>query len=453
MDAVFLYGETREVMMHVAALMTFSFPVDARPTFLREILDEVRASRTVYPPWNLRLRTPEFLANPLHSWVEESNLDVDYHVRRSALPAPGDERELGILVSRLHSHAMDFHHPLWETHLIEGLEGNRFAMYFKIHHSLVDGFTGARILARSLSTSPNERSKPLFFALPPPEHSHRETEEASRGMKALFGILQSQMESARQVGRELLDMASGREKHGVLPYQAPMSILNGRISRNRRFATQQYSLARLKGLAKRVECTLNDIVMALSAATLRRFLQEMNELPDEPLIAMVPVNVRPKDDPGGGNAVGAILVSLATDIPDPLDRLKAIVVSACEAKAQLKGMSRDAIIQFTALMMSPFAVQHITGMSGRVRPPFNVVISNVAGPETPLYLRGARLEALYPVSIPTHGQACNITCQSYAGTLNFGFTGCRDTLPHMQRLATYMGEALDELERAVEKGN
>lgn len=449
MDAIFLYGETREVMMHVASLLIFTPPKDARPDFLRSLLDELRGSREIYPPWNLRLRTPEFLANPLHSWVEEPDIDIDYHVRRSALPAPGDERELGTLVSRLHSHAMDFHHPLWEVHLIEGLEGGRFAMYFKVHHSLVDGFTGSRILARSLSNDAGDRTRPMFFSIPPPEGAGSPADSGDDAIAAFRAGFQKQLESARQVGRELRDIVTGHKPHGVTPYEAPMSILNGRVSRNRRFATQQYQLERVKTLARRAGCTLNDLVLALSSTSLRRFLMELGALPADPLIAMIPVNVRPKDDPGGGNAVGSILASLATHIADPVERLKVIRESVCRAKEQLHGMSREAIIQFSALQMLPFAFQHVTGMSGRMRPPFNVVISNVAGPKETLYFRGARLDACYPVSIPTHGQAINITCQSYAGTLNFGFTGCRDTLPRMQRVAVYTGEALNELEQAV----
>ncbi|MCB0220582.1 MAG: wax ester/triacylglycerol synthase family O-acyltransferase [Chrysiogenetes bacterium] len=444
-DAMFLYGESRETMMHVASLLIFSRPEDAAPDYLREVLDEIRDCCDVQPPWNLKLKTPDFLMNPRHVWEEQDEVDLDYHVRRSALPSPGDERELGILVSRLHGHSIDFHRPPWEVHLIEGLENDRFALFFKIHHSLMDGFTGSKTLARSLSTTPEDVEKPVFFMLPEPERPAGEAKQRGGWRE----VLRAQWETARQVGSELLEVAQGKDPDLVLPYQAPKCILNGRIGRNRRFATQQYGLDRLKAIAKKSETTLNDVVMALSAASLRRFLMELGELPGDPLIVMMPVNVRPKDDPGGGNAVGAILASLATDIADPAERLQAIHDSSCHAKAQLQGMSKDAILQYTTLTMLPFGLQQVTGLSGRTRPAFNVVISNVPGPDHPLYFRGAKLEANYPVSIPIHGQALNITCVSYNGTLNFGFTGCRDTLPSMQRLAVYTGEALEELEAAL----
>ena len=166
---MFLYGESRETMFHVAGMMPFSPPRDAPRDFMRALMDEIRAGVAVHRPWNLRLRTPEILRNPLQTWIEDTNVDLEYHVRRSALPSPGDERELGILVSRLHGHPIDFHRPPWELHLIEGLEGGRFAMYVKMHHSLVDGFTAMRMLANALSPEPEERDRPLFFSIPPPE--------------------------------------------------------------------------------------------------------------------------------------------------------------------------------------------------------------------------------------------------------------------------------------------
>src|SRR5262249_7375270 len=149
-DTMFLAMESREQMMHVAALMPFSPAPDTPPDHLRRLMNEIRATPTVYPPWNLKLRTPDLLVNPLQQWVDDSALDLDYHLRRSALPTPGDERELGIVVSRLHSNSIDFHRPPWEVHLIEGLERGRFALYVKVHHSLVDGYTSVRILERSL---------------------------------------------------------------------------------------------------------------------------------------------------------------------------------------------------------------------------------------------------------------------------------------------------------------
>jgi diacylglycerol O-acyltransferase / wax synthase len=452
-DAMFLYGESRDIMLHVASLMPFTPPADAPPDHLRSLVEQIRATRDLQPPWNLKLRHPGFLKHPMQAWVEDPQVDVDYHVRRSALPSPGDERELGILVSRLHSHPLDFHRPPWEVHIIEGLERGRFALYFKVHHALVDGFTSMRMLARTLSTDARNRDMPLFLSMPPPRRERAETSGtgASLVFPGLLRAVRAQVGSTRDIGKAVLELVRKRDDDDlVTPLQAPKSILNRPIGRNRRFATQQFALARMRAVAKRAGGTLNDVVLALSGASLRRFLLDLGELPDEPLVAMLPVNVRPKDDPGGGgNAVGAILASLGTHIADPVERVRAVIASTRRAKQQLQGMSRMAIIQYSALLLTPFGLQAFKATAGKLRPAFNVVISNVPGPETPLHFRGARLEAIYPMSIPVHGLALNITCTSYADTLNFGFIGCRDTLPRMQRLAVYCGEALHELEAAL----
>jgi WS/DGAT/MGAT family acyltransferase len=260
--------------------------------------------------------------------------------------------------------------------------------------------------------------------------------------------------ATKDVGRALLNVARAHrthDKHLISPLSAPKSILNQKVTRSRRFATQQYAVDRLKAIAKARGGTLNDVVLAICASALRRFLAEHEELPEEPLTAMLPVNIRPKDDPGGGNAVGAILVSLATDVDDPLERLREIVASTKLAKEQLQGMSRNAILQYSGLLMTPLLLSLVPGSAGRLRPAFNVVVSNVPGPEHPLYFRGWRMEAVYPLSIPFNGYALNITVQSYAGMLGFGFIGCRDAVPHLQRLAVYAGAALEELEAVAGK--
>lgn len=449
LDWTFLAAETREAMMHVGALMSFAPPAKGAALSLRQLMDEVRTQAHAYPPWTLKLRTPNFLANPLQAWVEDADFDVEYHVRRSALPAPGDERELGILVSRLHSHGLDFHRPPWEVHFIEGLEGGRFAIYFKVHHALVDGYTGVRLLSTSMSKSAAETDTPMFYARKPSERSAAAGTSAARAptLEALLALAREQMGTSRNIGKALLNTFRTRaDKSLVAPMQAPKSVINQKISRNRRFATQQFPVERLKAVAKAQGGTLNDAVLAICGAALRRLLTEQGVLPPEPLTAMLPVNIRPKDDPGGGNAVGAILASLATDVADPVERLRQVVASTGEAKAQLQGMTKAGIMQYSALLMAPMLLSQVPGTVGRVRPAFNLVISNVPGPTQPLYFRGYRMEAYYPLSIPMPGYGLNITVVSYLDTLNFGFIGCRDNLPHLQRLAVYSREALEELE-------
>jgi diacylglycerol O-acyltransferase / wax synthase len=454
---MFLWGERPDTMMHVAVLLPFRPPDDASPTYLRELIEEARQNGAVQPPWNRKLRHPRLLTSPIQSWVVDKDIDIDYHVRRSALASPGDERELGVLVSRLHSHPLDLSRPPWEMHLIEGLEGGRFAGYVKIHHALVDGFTGMKMLVHSLSDDPDDRTRPLFFNLPAPPRPPRE--EDSQGnlltdLGTLWRAVKSQTGSTLTLTQRILRPLVRRGEYAdlVAGAQAPNTILNRRIGRNRRFATQQYPLAELKRLGAERGATINDVFLTVVGGGLRTFLGELGELPERPLIAFLPVNVRPTNDPGGGNAVGAMLATLGTDIAGPVERLERITASTRTAKAQLEGMTQEAILAYSAYLMAPTGFQALSAMTG-IRSPlrlaFNVCVSNVPGPSQPLYLRGSRLEAVYPVSIPAHGMALNITVQSYAGTLNVGFVGCRDTLPHVQRLAVYTGDSLGALAQAL----
>ncbi|MFB1294121.1 wax ester/triacylglycerol synthase family O-acyltransferase [Mycobacterium sp. pW049] len=459
-DLLFIYGETSSSKMHVAGLLPFTPPPDAPSDYLRRMVDEAR-SQEVVAPWNRKLANPRLQFSPLHSWVTDKDFDFDYHVRRSALASPGDERELGVLVSRLHSNHLDLTRPPWELHVIEGLEGGRFAMYMKIHHALVDGYSAMRMLGRSLSTDPQDRNTRMFFNVPTPKRARRETGEGESSnpltatLRALGGVssaVTGGVSSAVDLTSALVNTQLRRDGDNVHisgSASAPHSILNARISRNRRFATQQYEFDRLKKLSAQHGATINDVALAIIGGGLRKFLSDFDKLPDRSLIAFLPVNVRPKGDEGGGNAVGAMLAPMGTDIEDAVERLVSITAATRAAKAQLQSMSPAAIIAYSAAVLAPAGGQIAGALTG-VQPPwpytFNLCVSNVPGPREPLYFNGSRLEATYPVSIPIHGMALNITLQSYADTMNLGFVGCRDRLPHLQRLAVYTGDALDELE-------
>lgn len=449
-DAVFVYGESREAPQHVASLLRFGPSPDSSPEHLRGVFEAVKAAPDVAPPWNRRLATSWFQHSPVHAWAEDPAVDIEYHVRRTAVPTPGDERELGMLVARLHAAPLDLSKPPWEVHLIEGLEDGGFAMFCKVHHALVDGYTMTRTLEQAFSPDPDAREHRLFFNVridtPTPEMGGLWADAASF-LRASAGNATSALALTRAVTRLTL-------RRGALvgSLQAPDTILNRRITRNRRFATQRYPLAQLKRLAKSGGATLNDVALAICGGGLRTYLLEQNALPDRPLVAFVPVNVRPKGDPGGGNAVGAVLASLATDVADPVERLRAVTASTTAAKKQLNGMTKEAVIAYSQALLAPAGLQTVSAITGLGRQPrtFNVTISNVPGPAQPLYFAGARLEASYPASIVNHGMGLNITLFSYAGEMCFGFTGCRDTVPRLQRLAIHTGAAVNELEAALD---
>jgi WS/DGAT/MGAT family acyltransferase len=455
LDAAWLLVESRDTPMHVGGLIQFTLPDDAPADSLRALLADFRGCREFAPPWNQRLRWPGF-KHLMPTWEETDEIDLEHHVRLSALPKPGGERELGQLIARLHSQPLDLKRPPWECELIEGLEGRRFAIYIKMHHSLIDGISGMKMLVRSMATSAEaSRKLPPFWSMGIPPHARRRSDAAptvAQVIEGAIGAVRGQIGTLPDVARAFGSMFGlGREEgEGLeLPFAPPMSVINGRIRAPRRFATQLFAIPRLKQVAEASGATLNDVVLAICGGALRRFLDELDELPEKSLTAGIPVSVRPRDDEGAGNAITFIIATLGTDLDDPRERLAAISASTRRAKEHVSSLPKQAMMQYTVLLMAPYIVSLLTGVGGRTRPMFNVTISNVPGPDKPLYFRGARMDAAYPVSLVTHGQALNITCQSYDGNLAFGFTGCRDSLPHMQRIATYTGEALAELEQAL----
>ena len=451
LDASWLMVESTETPMHVGSLTIFSLPKGAPDNFLGELVAQLRQHNNFATPFNLKLASPA-LKGVLPAWVEDHKIDLDYHLRHSALPAPGGERQLGVLISRLHSHPLDFNRPLWECHFIEGLEDRRFALYMKMHHSQVDGVGGMKMLQKMLSPDPAAVDQP-----PPWSVGRGSGPKPPRGPRLSFKErFNAQAQTLPGVAKALGDLvrdsfSSKTDAANALPFAAPKSILNKKIGAQRRFATQYYELERIKKIAKATDVTVNDVFLDLCAGSMRRYLEEIQALPNAPLTAGVPVSVRPADDADSGNAISFIIANLNTQLGDPLKRLAAIKESTTIAKEKLQALPKAGINSYTMVFMAPYILSMLTGLGGRTKPMFNVTISNVPGPAQTLYFNGARLEQMYPISLLTHGQALNITVVSYAGQFNVGFTGCRDTLPHMQRLATYMAEELEDLEKALKK--
>jgi diacylglycerol O-acyltransferase len=251
---------------------------------------------------------------------------------------------------------------------------------------------------------------------------------------------------ARTVNRALT------QQGGAMSVSAPKSMLNVPITGSRRFAAQSWPMERIRRVGKATESTVNDVILAMCSGALRNYLRSMDALPDDPLIAMVPVSLHGSESSsrdGGGNAVGVVMCNLGTHLGDAGERLATVHKSMQDGKDALGAMSPLQIVAMSALAMSPLAVWPLLRLTGTVRPPFNLVISNVPGPREQMYWNGARLDGLYPLSIPLDGQALNITCTSYATEIAFGLTGCRRTVPHLQRLLHYLDDELLELEQAA----
>ena len=353
-------------------------------------------------------------------------MDLDYHLRHSALPYPGGERELGILVSRLHSNPMDMDRPLWEIHLIEGLHGGRFALYGKLHHSLADGVSGVGLL--NFSENPKSSRTPPIWAQTACARSRRSVAGRSGAQGFLPPALVSQARALPNLLRGLA--GSARAAIGMKSdpdftslAEAPRTIFNTNITPQRRVATQTTSLARMKAIGDAAGGSVNDVLLAACGAALRRYLTEIEQ---------AAAQVTGRLDPGGAAArrerrPAAMRSASRTCASAPTSRTSAsgstmIRRSSAAGRAYLKQMSSTALIDYTVLISSPQMLTRLPGIGSRVPPIYNVIISNVPGPRGKLYFLGAEMEAYYPISALAHGQALNITVMSYAGGLYFGFT-------------------------------
>ncbi|MDN5745633.1 MAG: wax ester/triacylglycerol synthase family O-acyltransferase [Nocardioidaceae bacterium] len=477
-SAAFLLAENRNMPMHVGALQLFEKPRDAGPGFVREMFESMRDTEQI---------APLFLKHPYRSvktggtpvWREDAQFDIEHHVRHSALPQPGRVRELLELCSRLHSTRLAWERPLWELHVIEGLADGRVAMYTKVHHSLVDGVSAMRLLASVLTTDPDRREMGAPFA----EGAGRRPRATGSGSavgpgynwiraaavdaataaartlsdlptEAVRGALSLSAEAAGMPGALVKTLRKGlRNETSAVSLAAPRTLFNAPITGARRFAAQDWPVERLRAVGKSTGTTINDVVLAMCSGAMRSYLSELDALPETSMVSMVPVGLKAKEagnaSAEGGNAIGTVMVRLATDLPDPAMRLKAIHRSMKDGKEALSSMTPTQIVAMSAIGMAPSIVVPMLRMQGFVRPPFNLIISNVPGPRSPHYWNGAKLVGNYPLSIPINGMALNITCTSYDAKMGFGLTGCRRTVPRLQRLLTHLDDELTALEKAA----
>ena len=451
-SSAFLLAESRTQPMHVGGLQLFEKPEGAGRNYATEVFRAMTEHHEV---------APLFIKHPYRSittagqltWVPDEQFDLEHHVRHSALPKPGRVRELLDLCSRLHSQRLGWERPLWETHVIEGLRDGRLAMYTKTHHALLDGVSAMRLMQSVLTTDPDRREMPAPWSYIPPARnsSPAQTSWPEIPKTALRTALGISAEAAGLPGALLSTLSrSIRNDTSALSLYAPRTIFNQSITGSRRFAAQDWPIARLRAVGKASGTTINDVVMAMCSGALRTYLLDLDALPETSLISMVPIGLNAKQanvaSADGGNAVGAVMVQLGTHLTDPAERLSAVHVSMKTGKQALSQMTPAQILAMNALGMAPSLLPMLGVMA---RPPFNVIISNVPGPRTTHYFNGAKLTGTYPLSIPFNGMALNITCTSYDTKMCFGLTGCRRTLPSMQRMLKHLDTELRALERAT----
>lgn len=447
-DQLFLFLESRKQPMHVGGLFLFELPEAADSDFVYQLVKQMQDS-DVPPsfPFNQVLEHLLF-------WKKDKNFDVEHHFHHVALPSPARVRELLMYVSREHGRLLDRAMPLWECHIIEGIQPEtehspkRFALYFKIHHSLVDGIAAMRLVQKSLSQSPNE---PVTLPVWSLMTRHRNQVNAMLPVqKSAMRIIKEQISTIKPVFTELLDNFKNYGDDGYVgTFDAPMSILNTRISASRRIAAQSYDLQRFHDIAGRIGISKNDVVLAVCAGAIRQYLISMGALPNKPLIAFVPMSLR-TDNSISGNQLSFVLANLGTHLSDPLRRIELIHRSMNNGKRRFRRMNQAQVINYSIIAYAWEGVNLATGLFPK-KQAFNLIISNVPGSEKPLYWNGARLQSLYPASIVFNGQAMNITLATYLDKIEFCITACSKALPHVQDMLTLIEKELTLLETISKK--
>ena len=484
LDGAFLALESPTTHLHIMGTMVFDpSNLDGVLTF-RRIRSLVNERVPLVAPFRMRMvEVPFGLQHP--TLVEDPNFDLDYHVRRTSIPAPGGPDELAELVADLASRPLDRTRPLWEFHVVEGLAEGRVGIVAKVHHAIIDGVSGAQVLAAFFDLSPDPTPRPLFsgssirtepiagksVASPDGagENDRRpsvgsgwsptalpgELDQLWKALNNLPGQIDAVARSIAHTVQTVRTTGSRNREAGPdlapLPFQAPVTSVNGAISSHRRVAFASLSLADLRMASRVFGCTTNDVVLASTAGGLRKLFALRHEEPDTSLVAMVPVSVRTEAEQGAlGNRVSGLLVSLATGVVDPVARLSHISDGMRAAKAHNRSVEPELFASWAEAAFPAVATRLsrlVTNLRlfDHVAPPFNLIVSNVPGPGFPLYLAGARMVSMHPLGPIMEGVGLNVTVFSYLETLHVGIQGCWDLVPDVAVLALGMEEALAEL--------
>jgi diacylglycerol O-acyltransferase len=470
LDASFLALETANATAHVGGVSILDPREAPEPLTLARLTDVLGERLPLVPVLRRKLQNvPLGLDQPY--WVDDPDFDIEYHIRELALPRPGSDAQLTEQVARLHARPLDRSRPLWEIYLITGLARRRAAVYTKIHHAAIDGVSGTELLTVLLDLTPEGREPPAaapFRPGRPPGPGQMAGVAALAAARLAWRPVQT-VRLTNQMVRVLPTLAPamstfvgsllglGRGDGGVIANsagRAPATPFNGPITQHRRVAFRSVDLGRVKQVKNAFGVSVNDVVMAMCAGALRRWLTEHGALPQAPLVAMIPVSVRDPASRGAlGNKVSAMLATLPTATAEPERRLEIVHAATKIAKAQQAAIPQGLVDQISdfappALTARAARVVFATGLLHRL-PPFNLCISNVPGPNVPVYLCGAKLLAHYPVSVITDGQGLNITVVGYLGQLHFGLVCCRELVPDIDALAGYLADELDLLAEAA----
>ncbi len=460
LDGAFLAFESPTTHLHIAGVQVLDPGDMPTGTGFPRIRDAVAERVHLVEPFRQRVvEVPFGLHHPL--LVDDPDFDVDYHVRRVSLPRPGGPAELAALVGDLVGRPLDRRRPLWEFHVVEGLEHGHIAMVTKVHHAIIDGVSGAELMAHFFDLSKD--ADPIVAPAEEwsPEPVPGDVDQVRNALSGLPTQGELVARTARRTVQSIRRLTSwNRSVVGTLPpspFEAPRTSINRSISPHRRVAFTEVPLAEVKRVKDVLGGTVNDVALAMVAGALRDFFAQRDEELESSLVAMVPVSVRPDDERDVlGNRVSAMLVSLATGVEDPAARLGLISDGAVWAKEQEQTVGSEVFSSWAQAIAPMFATRASKLVSNlrafdHLPPVFNTIVSNIPGPDFPLHLAGCRLVAMYPFGPIIEGVGVNVTAFSYLGTMYFGVNACWDLVPDVTVLATGLRDALDALLKEADR--
>lgn len=447
-DAGFLRIESAHCPFHVAGLMILRLPANASRDYLRQLARKCGRLNELWPVFNRKLQNPHDLANA--AWIPAADYHPERHVFHYGLPRPGRMDDLLALVTRAHERPLDRSRPLWEVHVIEGLGRGRFALYCKVHHALVDGVGAMKMIQSLLTTAPT--GKIDFNRNHPGIEQHAGHHSLFDSLGDLTRGLLSQYRALPELSRLLAHMGAdalqGKKDVMRLPFTAPHTILNTQLDSRRAIIIGDLPLRGVKKIAKRAGGSINDVLVAVCGGALRGYLAARDALPRASLVAGMPVSLKSAGDEAG-NKLSYIMSPFFTDEANDLRRLQRVIKVTRAAKAELGRMSTTAAQDYYALIMAPTILLTVTGNATRVRPATNAILSNVPGSKDRLYLEGAELEYLYPLSIVTDGMGLNITVVSHSNKLCIAIISCPTDQPGIEDLGKLLKQSYRDLQAAV----
>lgn len=472
-DAAFFNLDRKNSTGHIGTVCLLD-PDPERPLTLQGITELVASRLHLVPIMRQRLvEVPLGLDNPY--WIDDQNFDIEYHVRDISLPPPGSYAQLCEQISRLHARPLDKRRPLWEIYLIHGLEDGKYALYTKMHHASIDGASGAELLGLVVDLEPNPAQPtdiPDFAPRPEPSPTEllrrsalslgARPGQAARITRSAFRLatgvrLPALTELVPGLGHKTeeetdANLGSTESAVGLLPPKTPF---NAPISPHRRVAMRTVDLGAVKDVKNAFDASINDVVMAMATGGLRAWLDEKGELPEQPLVSMVPVSLKDPGSAAQGNALSVLRAALPTNLATPTERITALREVTTTAKQKQAAIPKGLIDDVTdfappALVARTARLAFAMGLPHRVAP-LNLVLSNVPGPNIQFYVGGAKLTAVYPISLLVDGQGLNITVMSYLGGLHIGLISCRELMPDLEHLADLVVEELEALTKDAGK--